>query len=143
MDITEKGYIARQIRNYTYEQVTNDFYKLRNVDLETVSPISRIGNKSVDYFTFVERLNTKGFKNISYFELLADRHFYEQKTSIKRLIDSVRTCKPYYSEYQLWYDVFKIYFGAINIFKPINAMKVYSRYKPITILDFAIQQSLT
>jgi hypothetical protein len=138
MDIREKGYIAKQIRNYTYEQVTNDFYKLRNVDLETISSLSRIGNKSVDYFTFIERLNTKGNKNISYFELLMNRHFYEQKTYIKRLIDSVRICKPYYSEYRLWYDVFKIYFGAINLFKPLNAMKVYNHYKPITILDFCM-----
>jgi hypothetical protein len=138
MDITEKEYIATQIRHYSYEQAMDDFYKLRNVDLETISPISRIGNKSVDYFTYIERLDTRGFKNISYYELLMDRHFYEQKTSIKRLIDSVRTCKPYYNMYQLWYDVFKIYFGAINIFKPLNAMKIYSRYKPITILDFCM-----
>jgi len=133
-----KKEIAYKLKPITYSKIVDDYNKLCNIDLDNVSPISRVGNNVVDFFTFTERLNTKSIKGVSYFELLDTKLKYLSIPSIERLISVVKLRKPYYNEYQLWYDVFKLYFGCINIFKPLNAMHIYKKYKPNMVLDFCM-----
>jgi len=130
--------IAYKLKPITYSKIVDDYNKLCNIDLDKVSPLSRIGNNVVDFFTFTERLHTKSIKGISYFELLDLKLKYLSMPSISRLISVVKLRKPYYNEYQLWYDVFKLYFGCINIFKPLNAMHIYNKYKCSRVLDFTM-----
>ena len=54
--------------NMPLNVATDDFINLQNIDLSTAAPESRCGLKFLNYFTLIERLNTKGNKNISFFQ---------------------------------------------------------------------------
>ena len=57
-----KAFISSQIKNITQDLVDKEMNKLIEIGTNayTISPRSRIGNNIVDYFTFTERLKTKG-----------------------------------------------------------------------------------
>jgi hypothetical protein len=42
------------------------------------------------------------------------------------------------STLQIWYRIFNMYFGSVNIFKPTIAMNIYYKYKPKSILDMTM-----
>jgi len=140
-DITskdEKIQIAKLLKPITPDMALKDFLKLKSIDLDKISPLCLFGNKTVDYFTFVERLETKNKKNVSYFELLENTDKYLQTPSMNRVNITMRRLRPYYNEYQIWYNLYKLYFATVTIFKPLNAMKIYKKYKPNTVLDFSM-----
>ena len=58
----EKLEIAKKIKDITIDDVEEDMIKLINIGVKAnmISERSKIGNNIVDYFTFVERLETKG-----------------------------------------------------------------------------------
>ena len=60
--VLDKVYIAKQIKNITLLQLDKEMGELIKIgtDASSISPRSRIGNNVVDYFTFVQRLETKG-----------------------------------------------------------------------------------
>jgi hypothetical protein len=140
MEIKEKEEIAKRIKPISKNDVLDDFNKLQNVDLNKVKPHSRVGNKVVDYFTFQERLNTKGRRNISYFELVTNIDDYKDRGSYKRIFSFMNENKRYknINEYTRIYNLFRLYFGSINIFKPLRAMEIYNKYKPESVLDFTM-----
>lgn len=134
-----KKKIAKSIRPITKEEALTDYEKLKQVDLKTVTPSSRVGNKFVDFYTFPERIDTAGKTGLSYFDLLANKSKFEKKPYINRFIKYIKahsTQPP--SVYKIWKQVFDVYFSAINIYKPVNAMELYIKYKPKSILDFTM-----
>jgi hypothetical protein len=52
------------IKNYSLEQIEKDYNKLKLT--ENLNPLAIIGNKTIDYFTFEERLNTRSKGNNFY-----------------------------------------------------------------------------
>ena len=129
---SQKQKISDDIRSYSLEEITRDFENLQRVGTNAakISPASRIGNKTVDYFTFVERLNTVGSEGISFFDFYANRRKYANRPSVQRLrqLDAKNDAEN-------WYEIFRLYFGSINIFRPLVAMEIYARYKPTCVLD--------
>ena len=125
-----------ELKTYSKNDIIKDFYKLQNIDYYSTSPLSLVGNKVVDFFTFRERLKTKGSHGVSFIDFLEYIEKYNQKNwYIKFLEKNSRKNKSLiYNQYAL----FRIYFGPINIFKPLNAVMVYKIYHPKTVLDFTM-----
>jgi len=120
--------ILREIRNLTIEKVELDFQKLR--EKEDFSGISTIGNKVVDYFTEIERMNTKGNKNISFFELFSRRDEYRNKKYIQNMLDYYET-----DDVKTWKNIYRLYFNSIQIFRPLIAKGIYAKFSPKCVLD--------
>ena len=105
---------------------------MENINLKEIKPSTRIGNKFVDYFTFLERLETEGKGGKSFFEYFEERNKLIRKPYIKRLFDYFGKNT---SIYKKWYGIFNLYESSIGIFKPVLAMEIYNKFKPHTILD--------
>jgi hypothetical protein len=138
LSLKERYKIAKELNPITREEAVDDFHKLEEVDLSTVKPLARTGNKTVDYFTYPERLNTQGKGGLNYFDVLANAPFFEKKAYIQRLLKYLKEKNPSYSHQKRWNQVFNLYFSAITIFKPLNAMIIYEKYKPKSVLDFTM-----
>jgi len=68
----EKKDIAKKIKNITISDVEKEMVKLIEIGktANTMSERSQLGNNIVDYFTFLQRLETKGKYNVIYFEFI-------------------------------------------------------------------------
>ena len=130
----DKEAIAKRIQNITEEDAIADYEKLKHLDLKQITNESRIGNKFVDYFTFVERLETISKKGMSYFEFIKDKE-YIKRTYIQNLI---KLNDKGQDRYILLYTVFRLHCGFIGIFKPFTALEIYSRFKPTSVLDMTM-----
>jgi hypothetical protein len=80
-------------------------------------------------------LETKGKGDKNFFEFYETRSKLKDKKYVKNFFEYYRKKDPSYSNIKIWFRIFNLYFGAINIFKPIIAMSVYCKYKPTHILD--------
>lgn len=132
LSISKKKIIANEIRDITEEQAENDYNKLENINIKDIKPTTRIGNKFVDYFTFLQRLETTGKSGKSYFEYFEEKNKNIKKPYIKRMYDYLGKNM---NEYKKWYAIFNLYQSSISIFKPVLAMEIYNKFKPHTILD--------
>ena len=103
------------------------------MDLTKISNETRIGNKFVDHFTFLQRLETIGIKGMNYFDFVLNTEYHKKKY-IKNLLDYQKGEDKYVALYR----VFKLHCGSIGLFKPLTAMEIYSRFKPRSILDFCM-----
>ena len=76
-----KELISKRIKNISLATVDKEMSQLVKIgnDAHTMSSRSRIGNNIVDYFTFCERLETKGKYNVSFFEFIEQIEEFKQK----------------------------------------------------------------
>ena len=137
----EKEMIANQIKPIYIETVNIEMKKLINIgkDAHTMSSRSRIGNNVVDYFTFVQRLKTKGKYNINFFEFIVNIDEFKKKKFIQNMLhyyDTVKNKNKTKNEYIVMKEVYNICISAINIIRPLVYMEIYTKYNPTSILDF-------
>ena len=137
----EKEMIANQIKPIYIETVNIEMKKLINIgkDAHTMSSRSRIGNNVVDYFTFVQRLKTKGKYNINFFEFIVIIDEFKKKKFIQYMLhyyDTVKNKNKTKNEYIVMKEVYNICISAINIIRPLVYMEIYTKYNPTSILDF-------
>ena len=137
----EKLEIATQIKNIQKEDITKEMNKLIEIggNASTVSSRSRIGNNIVDYFTFSQRLNTRGKYNISFYEFIVNIDEFKKKKynqNILHYYDTVKNKNKKKNYYTVLKEVYNICISAINIIRPIVYMEIYTKYKPKSILDF-------
>ena len=135
----EKQDIAFNIKPISIERVKKDFENLQTIDLMKISSRCLIGNDVVDYFTFVERLNTKGKYNANFYDFLWNIEEFKKKKFIQNMLTYYETTKNKNNtknQYIVYKEVYNICISAINIFRPIIAMEIYTRFKPTSILDF-------
>ena len=68
MNDIKKTYISSQIKAITPDMVNIEMDQLITIgkNAHTISPRSRIGNNIVDFFTFKQRLETKGKYNTNF-----------------------------------------------------------------------------
>jgi tRNA1(Val) A37 N6-methylase TrmN6 len=100
----------------------------------------RIGNNVVDFFTFRERLETRGKYNINFFDFIENIEEFKKKKFIQTMLTYYKTTKNargLKNEYIVLKEVYNICISAINIFRPLVAVEVYQRFKPTRILDFS------
>ena len=130
----EKKEIEKKyFKSISIQDAQEDFSKLRDSYRE-LKPYGRIGNKVVDYFTRLQRIDTKGNKGISFFDFHHNQKlFLKTKKYIQNFIKKNQEKNGFDYSFK---SAFDLYFGSIRIFKPLNAMNVYSMFQPKSILDF-------
>jgi tRNA1(Val) A37 N6-methylase TrmN6 len=139
--IEEKQQIAQQIKPITLERATEDFEQLRKIGFNAgnTSSRSRIGNDCVDYFTFAERLNTKGKYNANFYDFLQNIEEFKKKKFIQNMLiyyENVKNKNQTKNQYVVYKEVYNICISAINLFRPLVAMEIYARFRPKCVLDF-------
>jgi hypothetical protein len=133
--------ITHELLPITLEDAREDFKKIDDLTCETLKkmpPKSKVGNDAVDFFTYQERLNTKGNKHISFFDLYTNKDFFMEKTYVKNILAYLKKNSPNKSDLQIWRSIMGLYFGMPHIFKPLVAMEFYCRFKPTSVLDFTM-----
>jgi len=140
---SEKKLIAFQIKPILLTELDKEIKLLQDwlndPEKYPIKEQSCIGNKIVDYFTFVQRLETKGKYNVNYFDFIQNKEYFSQKKFIQTMV-------TYYEEYKnkqkkkniylVWKEIYNICISAINIIRPLVYMKIFMKYKPTCILDF-------
>lgn len=141
----EKVMISKNIKLISLNDAIEDFNNLKKIGNRfvendcNVSARCRTGNNTVDYFTFTERLNTKGKYDINYFEFITNIDEFKKKKFIANMLkyyEDVKNKNKTKNNYIVLKEVYNICISAINIFRPLVAMEIYNKYKPNTVLDF-------
>jgi tRNA1(Val) A37 N6-methylase TrmN6 len=142
---TQKQKIARDIKPITRSKMSADFQKLQQLfkqddcAIDNISYGIRYGNNTVDYYTFAERLETRGKYNANYYDFLSNIDEFKKKKFIQNMIyyyDTVKNKTRTKNNYVVLKEVYNICISAINIFRPIVAADIYRQYKPTSVLDF-------
>lgn len=137
----EKTKIAKQIKNISLEDVEDEMKKLIQIggNASTMSPRSRIGNNVVDYFTFSQRLSTRGKYNINFYEFIINIDEFKKKKFIQNMLhyyDTTKNKTKKKNYYTVMKEVYNICISAINIIRPLVYMEIYTKYNPLCVLDF-------
>jgi 16S rRNA G966 N2-methylase RsmD len=137
----EKQMISRKIKDIDLTNVDEEYNKLGEIGekAHTISSRSKLGNNIVDYFTFQQRLETKGKYNVSFFEFLANLEEFKKKKFIQTMITYYATVKNKNNtknEYKVLKEVYNICISAINIMRPLNCMEIFTKYKAKRVLNF-------
>ena len=138
---TQKSAMIKEMSSITKEEALADYTKLEEVGcdkLTTIPPLSKIGNKVVDFFTFPQRIETKGKTGLNFFDFWDTKSFYAKKPYIQRILAYFKNKDPTQSSLKMWRSIFNLYFGAVTIFRPLVAMGIYCKYKPKCVLDFTM-----
>jgi len=140
--VEEKIDISKQLKDHNEEKAINDFQKLKykvQTDLNSIKPLSPIGLKFIENYVHIELLSTKSKLGISFYDFWYNRDFYmKRNSSTFKLIESIKNNKPYLTDIKIGKQVFNLYYGSICIFRPTISAKLYSQFKPQTILDFTM-----
>ena len=137
----EKTEISKQIKNIRFEEIEKEMKQLIEIggNASSMSPRSRIGNNVVDYFTFTQRLSTRGKYNINFYEFIVNLNEFKKKKFIQNMLqyyDTVKNKTKKKTYYTVLKEVYNICISAINIIRPLVYMEIYAKYNPTTVLDF-------
>jgi 16S rRNA G966 N2-methylase RsmD len=132
--------VSKKIKPISLDDAKRDFQELKEFSLagKAVTDRCRIGNSAVDFFTFEERLHTKGKYNVSYYEFIERIDEFSEKKFIQNMLhyySSVKNKNNTKNQWVVWKEVYNICISAINIFRPLVAVDIYRRYKPKSVLD--------
>ena len=76
----EKTAVAKQLKSYSFEQCICDYQKLVSAynsgKLDEIKPLSLVGIKFIEYFTYIELLNTKSKQGISFYDFWYNKEKY-------------------------------------------------------------------
>lgn len=137
----DKKHIAQQIKNISLEDIDREMNQLIEIGKHAhkIGPRSRIGNNIVDYFTFVQRLETKGKYDTNFFDFLHNIEDFKKKKFIQTMITyyaNVKNKNGTKNEYIVLKEVYNICISAINIMRPLNCMEIYTKYNAKRVLNF-------
>ena len=139
--------IANAIKDISRERAVADFARLKelagNNDTKGALVASKAGCDCVDFFTFVERLHTVGYQGLSFFDFLEELPTLRKKAYVKSMVAYYRRERPDTPPLKMWYRIFSLYFGSINIFRPAMALSIYrlapkATLQNMDILDFTM-----
>jgi 16S rRNA G966 N2-methylase RsmD len=137
----DKIFIAKKIKNISMNDVEEEFNKLIEIgsNANTMSSRCRTGNNVVDYFTFRQRIETKGKYDVSFFEFVERIDEFKKKKFIQTMLTYYKDIKnknKTKNEYIVLKEVYNICISAINIMRPLNCMEIYTKYKSKRVLNF-------
>jgi len=131
--------IAMILKKISLEIVLKEWSKLKQLSYDEISNLngrSRLGCDLIDHYFFKNRLETIGNKGIHFFDFLENIEFYKSKKYIQTLLTFCEKNNRYAdNEIKKYYYCYGLCFGRINAFKITNALQLYHKYKPTTILD--------
>jgi len=138
---SKKYIISKKIKNITMSTLENEIQQLINIgkNAHTISSRCRTGNNIVDYFTFTQRLETKGKYDINFFEFVDKIEEFKKKKFIQTMLEyykNVKNKNNTKNEYIVLKEVYNICISAINIMRPLNCMEIYTKYKAKRVLNF-------
>ena len=140
----EKQIIANKIKCISEIDIKNDYEKLKKMATEAnaveFNERCRVGNNVVDFFTFRERLETRGKYNINFYDFITNIEEFKKKKFIQTMLtyyETTKNARGLKNNYIVLKEVYNICISAINIFRPLVAVEVYQRFKPTRILDFS------
>ena len=140
---SNKDFVAKQIKNISFAHVEKEMNQLIQIGLEKKvdkqSPRCRIGNNVVDYFTFAQRLETRGKYNINFYEFIEQLDEFKKKKFISNMLvyyETVKNKNGTKNEYIVLKEVYNICISAINIIRPLVYMEIYAKYSPTCVMDF-------
>lgn len=142
MSSFDKNFISKQIKNITLKEVEREMEKLIEIgktDCSDISSRSRIGNNIVDYFTFTQRLETKGKYNTNFYEFIENIEEFKKKKFIQTMLTyykNVKNKNGTKNEYKVLKEVYNICISAINIMRPLNCVEIYKKYNAKRVLNF-------
>jgi hypothetical protein len=112
----QKQKIADKIYNLTEKDVLEDFNKLREIGCNFYKELSQIGNKVVNKYTLVERLQVKGKQNINFYDLYFNRNYFKNKQFVNKMIDYYKKNREGYTDIRIFFIISNLYFSDISIF---------------------------
>jgi len=135
---TWKRNIAVEIKNIDIETVFTEWWELKKLsvkpqELECLNGRSKIGCDLIDYYFFMNRLETVGNKGINFYDFIKNIDYYKTKNYIQNLLNYCYQHNRYVdNDTKRYYYIYGLSFGRVNAFKITNALSIYQKYKPST-----------
>jgi 16S rRNA G966 N2-methylase RsmD len=121
------------------EDVVDEFEKLKIISCDKSRAFGKVGNDVVNYFTLEERLETIGNKGVSFYDVWNNRaKISTEYPYIRKVLTHYKKNYNTYPEIKVWKRIYDLYYGSITLFRPLQAMEVYCKFKPTTVLDFTM-----
>ena len=141
-----KKFIANKIKPISEIDAETDFEALQTIVSAALISANgggivfkeRCGNNVVDFFTFQERLETRGKYDVTFYDFVKNIEEFKKKKFIQNMLTyytTVKNARGLKNEYIVLKEVYNICISAINIFRPLMAVEVYAKYKPSVVLD--------
>lgn len=135
----QKRKIAEQLFFTSKDQTLEDFKKLKEIGCDKSNSFGKVGNNVVNHFTHEERLSTIGNKGVSFYDVWKNRGKITQEYPyVKKVLVHYEKNYNTYPEIKVWKRIYDLYYGSVTIFRPLQAMEVFCRFKPTSILDFTM-----
>jgi len=135
----QKRKIANQLFSTSSQKIIEEFEKLSSIGCDKSRTFGKIGNNVVNYFTLEERLETVGNKGVSFYDVWKNRgKISKQYPYVKKVLAYYEKNYNTYPEIKVWKRIYDLYYGSITIFRPLQAMEVFCRFKPTSVLDFTM-----
>jgi hypothetical protein len=129
--------IAKRLRPIT-EEAGKGLEELKKLGCGKATRLSRIGLKTLDTYFLKHRLTTKTKHHFSFVDALKTKKLRDYLDDKIRTVEHLDTSALSRDELlRSRYNMFRLYYGAINQFRPTEAMRVYCTLKPTGILDFS------
>ena len=117
------------MRELSDQDIQESYNKLKR--LKAISNLSKTGLKALDALFFHHRIKTKTKRGISFAEALENPKIMEHMSSLAIKYKRILTEDVLYQMFCLWY-------GSVNQFRPAMAKYIISRYSPkVGVLDFS------
>ena len=87
----QKERIADQINDLKETDVLDDFKKLQEIGCAYHKELSLIGNKVVNKYTLVERLNATGKQKVNFYDIWRNKNSLKNVPSIKKMVQFYKT----------------------------------------------------
>lgn len=133
--------LAKKVRGITKQEAVASYQTLceTSVGPQGENMRSRAGLDALDYYFLGHRLKAKTKRHVSFYDAMRDPDLIEKLTELV-----VRYKKKPLSDYdetgllKAQYQVFQLYYGTINQFRPVVARWIYQRFSPrVGILDIS------
>ena len=135
----QKKTLASQLFSVSKEDILRDFEKLKLIGCDKNKTFSKAGNGVVNYFTMEERLETIGNKGVSFYDVWKNRgQISNEYPYVKKVLDYYEKNYNTYPTIKVWKRIYDLYYGSITIFRPLQAMEIYCKFKPTSVLDFTM-----
>lgn len=132
--VEQKQCIDNDISLITLADAYDDFLKLQIKGGTNIGK-SNIGCRCVDYFTRIERLDTKCTKGYSFYDMLNNKSLFCCPSILSFFRNSYKV-EPSGADTKYWWRFFNMCGGSISSFNPQIAMDIYKIFKPTCVLDF-------
>ena len=131
--------VARLLKDATKKEALENYQILKDLDCKKITNFSRAGLPCLDYFFLHHRIKAKTRRHISFYEALKDKtimkYINDKSKKVRGKNLSQQTRKQ---RLRTRYNLFQLYYGSINQFRPAEAKRLYCRLEPkVGILDFS------